>query len=300
MCPTSSACSCSTPAELQARREKFRMQSWPLSCTQVDGLKEALRRPKLLRFADAEGLPLVSVMNYGEGDGAADEFRAKGSIRRCTHPMSTREHLLADAGEFMRLGHNQASCPQKPASARSSQTLVKTLRFEEQLHLRDPTAEVDRHQVCLENVFVHGLAVFGTIRVKNLAFDKTVVVRHTSNDWKTQSDLQATYITGSSNGNMDRFSFTLIIPDGVQPGSRVQFAVNFRSEAGDFWDNNDGRNYSISCHGSSRSAHSERHRSHVRAAETPLPRGNVIPTRTRERRSASTSQFHPTTPLISV
>lgn len=57
----------------------------------------------------------------------------------------------------------------------------------------------------LESVLVRAPLVFCTIRVMNVAFEKSVSVRVTGDDWKTFTDVDASYFPGSSDGRSDRF-----------------------------------------------------------------------------------------------
>ena len=63
--------------------------------------------------------------------------------------------------------------------------------------------------ICLENVVVHEMTLIGTIKVRNLGFDKAVRIRHSSDNWKTYVDVMAMYVQGSCDGPTDRFSFGL-------------------------------------------------------------------------------------------
>lgn len=109
---------------------------------------------------------------------------------------------------------------------------------------------LDEENVSLENVIVKELeeAVVGTVKVRNLAFEKTVFVRSSGDNWTTSEDAFCTYMPSCAQlGHgvkvlYDTFSFRLTLP----PKSRaIQFCVCFRCEAGEFWDNNNGHNYTV-------------------------------------------------------
>lgn len=59
--------------------------------------------------------------------------------------------------------------------------------------------------VQLESVLVRAPMVFLTVRVLNVAFEKHVAIRYTSDDWKTYADVEAHYFPGSADGRSDRF-----------------------------------------------------------------------------------------------
>ena len=119
----------------------------------------------------------------------------------------------------------------------------------------DFRSRLDKLNLSLENVVLQEAdqQLVGTVKVKNLAFSKQVTVRITFDNWQTQTDFEATFATpsglqGGSNtptiNLFDTFSFKIPIPTLV-PSNRIQFCVRFTCEAGEFWDNNGGKNYVI-------------------------------------------------------
>lgn len=103
--------------------------------------------------------------------------------------------------------------------------------------------------VCLENVATRGMGVLGVVRVLNLSYEKTISVRWTADNWGSFQDIEAMYATDSSDGHSDLFVFQLKVPDCVEAGEKIQFAIRFRPAGhGDYWDNNDCKNYSLECH----------------------------------------------------
>ena len=83
--------------------------------------------------------------------------------------------------------------------------------------------------------------IFGVVRVLNIAFQKSVTVRWTVDDWNSVTETVCTYMQGSSMGNTDQFTFTLVL-ESLPVGSRVQFCLRYEC-AGEHWDNNEGENY---------------------------------------------------------
>lgn len=110
---------------------------------------------------------------------------------------------------------------------------------------------LDEGFVSLENVIVKESAetVIGTVKVKNINFEKEVFVRCSADSWMTQEDTFCTYISnsnpaipGSVKVIYDTFSFKLTLP----PRSRkIEFCVCYRSDGKEFWDSNGGKNYVI-------------------------------------------------------
>lgn len=109
-------------------------------------------------------------------------------------------------------------------------------------------SRIDELNVSLENVIVKETEsiMVGTIKVKNISFNKEVIVRATWDNWKSQEDIFCTYsqIYGSSAAYVlyDTFSFKITLP----PASRkLEFCVCFRSDGKEYWDNNNNQNYTI-------------------------------------------------------
>ncbi|XP_067095933.1 protein phosphatase 1 regulatory subunit 3A isoform X1 [Osmerus mordax] len=86
----------------------------------------------------------------------------------------------------------------------------------------------------------------GVIRVLNISFNKAVYIRSTMDSWGTYYDYPAEYVQGSHDGETDKFSFRLsFAPPYVTHGSRIEFVVRFETPDGDYWANNNGRNYVV-------------------------------------------------------
>lgn len=108
---------------------------------------------------------------------------------------------------------------------------------------------VREKQVNLENAAVSdpiNLTIIGTVRVRNLDFHKSVYVRYTTDNWRSFSDLQASYVENSCDGFSDKFSFT-VYGTSVQIGQRIEMAIRFHARGQQFWDNNYDTNYVFQC-----------------------------------------------------
>ncbi|NP_001085518.1 protein phosphatase 1 regulatory subunit 3B-B [Xenopus laevis] len=104
--------------------------------------------------------------------------------------------------------------------------------------------------VCLENCMLKDKALVGTVKVKNLAFQKCVKIRITFDSWQTYTDYDCQYVKDSYGGSdKDTFSFDVSLPDSIQSNARLEFAVCFDCEGRIFWDSNKGLNYRIVRHG---------------------------------------------------
>ncbi|NWQ67290.1 PPR3B phosphatase, partial [Neopipo cinnamomea] len=100
--------------------------------------------------------------------------------------------------------------------------------------------------VCLENCVLKERSVLGTVKVKNLAFEKTVKIRVTFDTWKSFVDYPCQYVKDMYGGpDQDTFSFDISLPERIQSHERVEFAISFECNGKAYWDNNRGRNYRI-------------------------------------------------------
>ena len=178
---------------------------------------------KTVRFADTHGLALaqVRVFNIKEPD---DATSASSSPKTGPHRGNGR------------LCKSLSLACQQPSSRANF------------------NASVMENNVCLENVAVRGLRVVGTVRVKNVAYEKRVTVRWSADNWATHRDVAARYVGGygtAGGSATDRFAFEIDVPSSVEAGQKVQFAVRYVvPERGDveYWDNNLGKNYSLECY----------------------------------------------------
>lgn len=87
----------------------------------------------------------------------------------------------------------------------------------------------------------------GTVKVKNISFHKEVIVRVTWDDWKSQQDIFCTYNKAYGPATcahvvFDTFSFKITLPPSSK---RLEFCICFRTETQEYWDNNEGKNYTI-------------------------------------------------------
>ncbi|KAF5405199.1 putative phosphatase regulatory subunit [Paragonimus heterotremus] len=178
---------------------------------------------KAVRFADAFGLDLESVRHVFD-------LEAPPKI-----PASATFDLNLDTDESIaRIGAKQFGlCFPQPGLA--SNFIRRVLN--QAVSLEDARVDMPR-----------GLLT-GTIRVKSFGFEKRVHVRITYNNWMTYCDTPAAYVQGSHDGATDRFSFSVVFPDIMIPGDRAQFAIRYETHTGEqFWDNNNGQNYSVTCY----------------------------------------------------
>ncbi|KAG9126011.1 hypothetical protein FRC07_005230 [Ceratobasidium sp. 392] len=95
----------------------------------------------------------------------------------------------------------------------------------------------------------------GTILVRNVAFGKSVVVRYTTDNWETASEIMAAYSSSLPPGiipggfdSWDKFTFTIKLDDIERnlPNRTLFCVVRYDAHgAGEWWDNNGGQNYRV-------------------------------------------------------
>uniref|UniRef100_A0A915PKT2 CBM21 domain-containing protein n=1 Tax=Setaria digitata TaxID=48799 RepID=A0A915PKT2_9BILA len=195
----------------------------------VETTKVAISSYKSVRFADDCGKELTTVRVMTEPSDYPPTI-SSSVIRR----------LLGKTDE-------DTECHQTAASWVISfkQPASEYVKFRETL---------ERGFVALENVVLKNEIshMVGTIKVKNITFEKKVFIRFTSDGWKSFLDRMATYQPSSSKF-YDTFSFDVELPtNGCDPNARIEFCICFEtgSSQGDarqqqYWDSNGGRNYAL-------------------------------------------------------
>ncbi|XP_076370947.1 protein phosphatase 1 regulatory subunit 3C-like isoform X3 [Tachypleus tridentatus] len=104
--------------------------------------------------------------------------------------------------------------------------------------------------VSLHSVSTANTTVYGIVAVMNLTFHKNIFIRYTVDGWNSHHDVNATYIQGSSEGDVDKFSFNIFVcPQDLSTRNHsLDFAVCYQTQDGkEFWDNNNGLNYKLKC-----------------------------------------------------
>lgn len=241
---------------LQQRRQQ--QQALGLGAQSRGPVEDALLSPgdcckKRVQFADSLGLSLASVKHFSE----AEEPQVPPAVLSRLRSFPMRAEDLEQLGDLLAVAKSPSSLP--APSPR--------LRPLFQLPGHSVAAERLRQQrVCLERVQCSapsGTEVTGSGRVLGCPGPRAVTVRYTFTEWRTfldmPAELQPTEArSGASEpGSADaeeepgaeRFHFSLYLPPGLQPKEgedvSVHFAVCYRCEQGEYWDNNAGANYTL-------------------------------------------------------
>lgn len=102
--------------------------------------------------------------------------------------------------------------------------------------------------VTLENCSVIEQALKGTVRVRNISFQKDVRVRITFDSWQSYKDVPCAYLQKRFGGpQTDIFEFDIAIPKLLDAKRKIEFCLSYLpgGQSEPFWDNNNGQNYSI-------------------------------------------------------
>lgn len=174
---------------------------------------------KKVSFADHQGLALISVKIMTEPSDC---------------PPRLKEEVLA----AVRQGATAGVSDQPPLVLDFQQPASDYMAFRGRL---------ENNCISLENVILRDYKVIGTIKVKNIAFEKRVFVRVTYDSWEKFNDFEAMYVPGqpSTSQNVDTFSFDFDVPTDLDTKQIVEFAVCYEANGQQYWDNQTGQNYKI-------------------------------------------------------
>uniref|UniRef100_A0A3Q3WKZ6 CBM21 domain-containing protein n=1 Tax=Mola mola TaxID=94237 RepID=A0A3Q3WKZ6_MOLML len=109
-------------------------------------------------------------------------------------------------------------------------------------------AKLAKSMVTLENCSISEQALQGTIRVRNVSFQKDVRVRITFDSWQSYRDMPCTYLQERFGGpQTDIFEFDIAIPKVLDAKRKIEFCLIYLpgGHSEPFWDNNKGQNYSV-------------------------------------------------------
>uniref|UniRef100_UPI0037E83E35 protein phosphatase 1 regulatory subunit 3C-B-like n=1 Tax=Semicossyphus pulcher TaxID=241346 RepID=UPI0037E83E35 len=109
-------------------------------------------------------------------------------------------------------------------------------------------AKLAESMVILENCNVTEQSIQGTVRVRNISYQKDVCVRITFDSWQSYRDVPCTHLQKRFGGpQTDIFEFDITLPKVLDAKRKIEFCFSYlpgrHSEP--FWDNNNGENYSI-------------------------------------------------------
>ena len=148
----------------------------------------------------------------------------------------TSKNFLHDLMKNMNISSpEKEQADEEKLELKFDQPVANYVKFKEKL---------EKDNVALENVAVKDQnCIHGTVKVKNIAFEKVVTIRVTFDDWKSYSETPCDYVKSAYEiGNFDTFQFNMQVP---QYSDSIQFCVCFKCAHEEFWDSNRGLNYII-------------------------------------------------------
>uniref|UniRef100_A0A671M4N4 Protein phosphatase 1 regulatory subunit 3G-like n=2 Tax=Sinocyclocheilus anshuiensis TaxID=1608454 RepID=A0A671M4N4_9TELE len=204
-------------------KDRRRAKSLPAYPEQVNLYHQNCR--KRVKFADALGLNLASVKHFSTSEDP--QIPAKVFTRLKSFPLHKDREFMDDLCVNIK-------------SSLALDYLVPA--FKTPVDSGDLESRLTRCRVALESVTVTQSDVRGIIRAMG---GREVGVRYTFNDWLSFVDAQANPVPTEHKTRGERFSFTMYTPPLLGPSAAVHFAVYMRDGNSEFWDNNDGMNYSL-------------------------------------------------------
>ncbi|CAD6197933.1 unnamed protein product [Caenorhabditis auriculariae] len=237
-----------------ADEDKFEMQSCSEPCSPDSGfssddgsleplktrcrieraktLPSALRRSrskqseKRVRFADTLGLDLEKLQYFVKEENPALSFAA-----RTIAPLELPPSFLGE-GSSQLISSASSAC----------RLVLSNFNYRSEHEYNDKTRLA---RVCVVALRASGSTVVGQVNLLNVAFDKTVTIRYTTNKWETQEEVVAGFshrMFGTE--DIDAFNFSIVLPNKLKAG-RCEFCVQYAVSGEQFWDNNDGANYVV-------------------------------------------------------
>ncbi|KAM6981395.1 protein phosphatase 1 regulatory subunit 3E [Aplochiton taeniatus] len=214
----------------QSPNLRRRCKSLPTPIERVNKLEICRSRSpnsqKKVRFADSLGLELISVKHFDDAD-----------------MPEVPERIMAKFSLEPLLNHLDTKFPRAP-----KRSVFMELQFTNPATLPGFERKVREVKVMLESVEADEFSLSGFVRVLNLAFEKSVHLRYSINNWITFMDSLACYVPGSSDGVTDQFSFKIITPTFQESGGTLQFAIKYCVGGEEYWDSNNGNNYKVQRH----------------------------------------------------
>ncbi|NXI43920.1 PR3CB phosphatase, partial [Galbula dea] len=180
------------------------------------------QKKKKVVFADMKGLSLTAVRFFS----------------KIEEDLCDLQHALSDLASFRpRLRDSRPELCRYVLDF--PQPSADYLTFRRRLH---------SNLVCLENCLIQDRALSGTVKVRNIEYEKKVTVRITFDGWKSFRDVPCQYMHSTyGSADTDIFSFELTLPKPSISRRATEFCISFQCRQKIHWDNNNGRNYKI-CH----------------------------------------------------
>ncbi len=183
---------------------------------------------KKVVFADMKGMSLTAIHVFSKFDDEPYQNKCRRGIM---------EELQFDMTDLESATMDLKISPVRSLALDFKQPSADYLDFRNRLI---------QNSVCLENCSLQERSLTGTIKVRNMGFEKSVTLRATFDSWASFTDIECTFMNNIYNcQDNDTFAFVLELPPYIQPQNRVEFCICFKVQNQTFWDNNDGKNYTL-------------------------------------------------------
>ncbi|KAM3868296.1 protein phosphatase 1 regulatory subunit 3C-B-like [Diretmus argenteus] len=204
----------------------------PMSCflddIDIDDYVVPIRNKRVV-FADSRGFSLTAVRVFSEAEQQSD-----------LEPLPSLQ--LQELGSMTEDGYSctvSTCCPGTRLKLDFPQPSADFQAFR---------ARLAESMVILENCSVTEQALRGSVRVKNISFQKDVSVRITFDSWQSHRDVPCTYVEKRYGGpQTDVFQFDVAVPKVLDAKRRIEFCLRYLpgGHSSPFWDNNNGQNYRV-------------------------------------------------------
>ncbi|ODV79086.1 carbohydrate-binding module family 21 protein [Suhomyces tanzawaensis NRRL Y-17324] len=93
--------------------------------------------------------------------------------------------------------------------------------------------------------------LYGLINVQNLAFEKHLSIKLTLNNWQTNLNFShkiISYLKSFQHSNVDQFQFKIPLSDLISHNNQsnnIKMCIKYTANHQTYWDNNNGKNYTI-------------------------------------------------------
>ncbi|XP_034728206.1 protein phosphatase 1 regulatory subunit 3C [Etheostoma cragini] len=192
-----------------------------------DDLWLPINKNKRVIFADSRGLSLTAVQEFSDQEEQSD---------------------LSLLSSLQGLGTTTEDCYSCTVSTCCPGTRLKLDFPQPSADFKAFRAKLAESMVTLENCSVAEQALRGTVRVRNISFQKDVRARVTFDSWQSYRDVPCTYVQKRFGGpQTDIFEFDIVVPKVLDAKRKIEFCLSYlpAGHSEPFWDNNNGQNYSI-------------------------------------------------------
>lgn len=183
-------------------------------------------KSKRVLFADSCGLSLAAVRVFSDEEEPSDlELPSLQGLGSMTGDGYSCTVSTCCPGTRLKLGFPQPSADFQAFRAKLAESMVT-----------------------LENCSVTDHVLQGTVRVRNVGFQKDVRVRITFDSWQSHQDVACLYLQKRFGGpETDVFEFDIAVPRVLDAKRKIEFCLFYLpgGHAEPYWDNNSGQNYSV-------------------------------------------------------